>query len=139
MNLHGSCLRGFAATRLAVATADVGGLGGPVGRRVALPGDREVGVDAQCAGEERGGNLGGELESAVLRAWLGPILRLFSRRVSRAPLIGRPGCPPGKSQGEGVRAPMVGWPSRLATTVRASAATGSGRWMGTCPSWRHTS
>jgi hypothetical protein len=38
--------------------------------------------------------------SAVLLVWLGRIPRLASRWISRAVLIGRPGCPPGNSQGE---------------------------------------
>ena len=53
-------------------------------------------------------------------------------------LIGRPGWPPGNSQGDGCRAPMVAWPLRLASTVRAIVATGSGRWMGTRPRRRRT-
>ncbi len=42
--------------------ADVGGVAGPVARGQALPGDSNVGVDAQGAGEDGGGDLGGELE-----------------------------------------------------------------------------
>lgn len=42
--------------------ADFGGVGGPVARGETLPGDGDVGVDAQGAGEDRGGDLGGELE-----------------------------------------------------------------------------
>jgi hypothetical protein len=69
-------------------------------------------------------------KSAVLRAWPGRIPRSASRWVSRAVLTGLAGWPPGNSQGEGWRAPMVAWPLRFAATVRASAATGSGSWMG---------
>jgi len=39
--------------------ADFGGVGGPVARGQALPGDGDVGVDAEGAGEDCGGDLGG--------------------------------------------------------------------------------
>ena len=42
--------------------ADLSGVAGPVPAGEALPGDRDVGVDAQGAGQDRGGDLGGELE-----------------------------------------------------------------------------
>lgn len=42
--------------------ADVGGVGGPVARGEALPCDGDVGVDSEGAGEDGGGDLGGELE-----------------------------------------------------------------------------
>jgi len=42
--------------------ADVGGVGDPVACGVALPGDGGVGADGQGAGEDGGGDLGGELK-----------------------------------------------------------------------------
>ncbi|MCQ8836128.1 hypothetical protein [Streptomyces malaysiensis] len=57
-------------------------------------------------------------KSAVLRAWLGRILSWFSRCVSCAVLIGRPGWPPGKSQGDGAR----GTDDRVALAVRGDDA-----------------
>jgi hypothetical protein len=44
------------------ASADFCGVVGPVACRETLPVDGDVGVDAQGAGEDRGGDLGGELE-----------------------------------------------------------------------------
>src|SRR5260370_31442611 len=56
------------------AAADVCGVGGPVAGGVALPADGDVGVDAQGAGQDRGGGFGGELEKrwAAVRAGAGP-------------------------------------------------------------------
>ena len=45
-----------------VAAADVGGVGHPVAAAGALPGDGDTDVDAEHAGEDRGGQVGGELE-----------------------------------------------------------------------------
>src|SRR4051794_26663489 len=42
--------------------ADLGGVAGPVSAGEAVRGDRDVGVNAQGAGEDRGGDFGGELE-----------------------------------------------------------------------------
>ena len=44
------------------ALADLGGVVGPVSCGQALPGNGDVGVDAECACEDRSGDLGGELE-----------------------------------------------------------------------------
>ena len=44
------------------AVADVGGVGHPVSGAGVLPGDRDLDVDAEQAGEDRGGQFGGELE-----------------------------------------------------------------------------
>lgn len=48
----------------------------------------------------------GSWNSAVLRAWLGRIPSWSSRWVSCVVLIGRPGRPPGKTHGDGAKAPM---------------------------------
>src|SRR6266702_6262830 len=45
-----------------LAAADVGGVGHPVAGGGALPGDGDVDVDAEYAGEQGGGEFGGELE-----------------------------------------------------------------------------
>jgi hypothetical protein len=45
-----------------VAAADVGGVGHPVASGGMLPGDSDVDVDAEHAGEQRGWQFGGELE-----------------------------------------------------------------------------
>jgi len=42
--------------------ADVGGVGRPVACGQALPGDGDVGADAEGAGKDGGGDLGDELE-----------------------------------------------------------------------------
>ena len=44
------------------AAADVGGVGGPVAGGGALPGDGDGDVDAEHAGQDGGGQVGGELE-----------------------------------------------------------------------------
>jgi hypothetical protein len=44
------------------AVADVGGVGGPVPGGGALPGGGDADVDAGQAGEDGGGQVGGELE-----------------------------------------------------------------------------
>ena len=53
--------------------------------------------------------------------------------------MGRPGWPPGNSQRDAAVAPMVAWPLRLATTVRASSSTGSGSRIGVRPKLIRTS
>ena len=45
----------------------------------------------------------------------------------RGPLIGRPGWPPGKCQGDGSLVPIAAWSLRFAATARASVATGGER------------
>lgn len=60
----------------------------------------------------------------MLRAWLGRIPSRFSRCVSCAVLIGRPGRPPGKSHGDGAGAPKVACPLR---SVGAGRTAESGR------------
>src|SRR5215470_1160269 len=62
----------LARVRGLVSAAEVGGVGGPVAGGVALPGDRDVGVDAQGAGEDRGGDFGGELEQCGAAGLAGP-------------------------------------------------------------------
>jgi hypothetical protein len=42
--------------------ADVGSVGGPVACGQALPGDGDIGADAEGAGEDRGSDLRGEME-----------------------------------------------------------------------------
>lgn len=44
------------------AAADFGGVGSPVTGGSALPGDRDRNVDAEQAGQDGGGQVGGELE-----------------------------------------------------------------------------
>ncbi|SRR6266568_3204174 len=82
------------------SAADDGGVGGPVARGQALPGDGDIGADAEGAGEDRGRDLRG-WKSAVLRVCPGWIPSSPSRSVGRAVLTCRPGWPPGKSQGDG--------------------------------------
>ena len=77
--------------------------------------------------------------SAVLRAWFGRMSSRLSRSLSRSVLMGRPGWPPGNSQRDAAVAPMVAWPLRLATTVRASSSTGSGSRIGVRPKLIRTS
>ena len=77
--------------------------------------------------------------SAVLRAWLGRMPSRLSRSLSRSVLIGRPGWPPGNSQRDGAVAPMVAWPLRVVTTVRARSSTGSGSRIGVRPKLIRTS
>ena len=103
-----------------------------------MPGDGDVGVDGEGAGEDGGGDLGGELEQRGAAVLAGTDPEVVEPPGQRAVLMGRPGWPPGNSQGEGVRAPMVAWPLRFAATVRARAAAGSGSWMGTRPRRRRT-
>lgn len=45
-----------------IPLADLGGVGGPVSAGGSLPFDGDGDVDAEGAGEDRGGQLGGELE-----------------------------------------------------------------------------
>ncbi len=54
------------------ALADVSGVGGPVACEVALPGDSNVDVPAEGSGEDRGGDLGGELEERGVAVLAGP-------------------------------------------------------------------
>ncbi len=60
------------------AMAEVGGVGGPVAAGEALPGNRDVGVDAQGAARIATGISVASWNSAVLRVWLGGIPRLGS-------------------------------------------------------------
>src|SRR6266568_952129 len=54
-----------------LAAADVGGVGHPVAGGGALPGDGDVDVDAEHAGEDGGGEFGGELEQGGGAGWAG--------------------------------------------------------------------
>src|SRR6266699_704005 len=54
-----------------LAPADVGGIAHPVAGGGALPGDGDVYVDAEHAGEDGGGELGGELEQGGGAGWAG--------------------------------------------------------------------
>src|SRR6266702_3802997 len=54
-----------------LAAADVGGVGHPVACGGALPGDGDVDVDAEHAGEDGGGEFGGELEQGGGAGWAG--------------------------------------------------------------------
>jgi hypothetical protein len=67
------------------SVADFGGVGGPVARGQALPGDGDVCVDAQGAGENGGGDLGGELEQCCAACPAGT-----DPEVTRQPGWGRP-------------------------------------------------
>ncbi|MEV8456847.1 hypothetical protein AB0467_22570 [Streptomyces sp. NPDC052095] len=57
--------------------ADFRGVVGPVARGETLPGDGNVGVDAECAGEDRGGDFGGELEEGGAAGLVGPDTELL--------------------------------------------------------------
>jgi len=46
------------------AAADLGGVGGPVAGGGPLPGARDGDVDAEQAGQDGGGQVGGELEQS---------------------------------------------------------------------------
>ncbi len=61
---HGSWLAGSGGQRVlgVVAAADVGGVVGPVAAGDLLPFDGDADVDAEEAGEDRGGEFAGELE-----------------------------------------------------------------------------
>jgi hypothetical protein len=108
--------------------ADVGGVGGPVACGEALPGDGDVGVDAQGAGEDSGGDLGRELEECGAAGLVGtnpksvqPLSELScADRSSRLAAGEEPG---GRGQGSD---------GRVALAV-------SGRWMGALPRCRRTS
>src|SRR5712691_5999631 len=54
-----------------IAAADVGGIAHPVAGGGALPGDGDVDVDAGHAGEDGGGEFGGELEQGGGAGWAG--------------------------------------------------------------------
>jgi hypothetical protein len=98
-----------------------------------LPGHGDGDVDAERAGEDGGGQVGGELEQRGGAVSGGLESDWRSRSVSAYGLIGRPGCPPGNSHGEVPGSPTAAFPRRFATTVRASAATGSGSTTGSAP------
>src|SRR2546421_272545 len=115
-----SCLVTVEGARFAPLARTGDGMGRPSGGRSAA----QVWLARVRAGIAAGISVA-NWKSAVLRAWPGRIPRLFNLLVSRAVLIGRPGWPPGNSQGEGARAPMVACPLRFAVTERARAATGS--------------
>lgn len=91
-----------------------------------MPGDGDVGVDADGAGEDRGRDLGGELEECGAAGLVGPDPELVQALGRCVVLIGGQGWAQGKSHGDGARAPMVAYPLRFAATVRASCARGSG-------------
>src|ERR1022692_4649434 len=55
-----------------VPAADVGGVGHPVACGNALPGGGDVDVDAEHAGQDGGGDLGGELEEGGRAGLPGP-------------------------------------------------------------------
>src|SRR5512135_158027 len=54
-----------------LAAADVGGIGHPVAGGGVLPGDGDVDVDAEQAGEQGGGEFGSELEQGGGAGWSG--------------------------------------------------------------------
>jgi hypothetical protein len=53
--------------------ADFGGVSGPIAAAGALPGDGDADVDAEHAGEDRGGQVGGEFGIGrwIEMAWIG--------------------------------------------------------------------
>jgi hypothetical protein len=83
-----------------VAVADVGCIGGPVSGRGALPGDGDRDVDAEHPGEYRGGQVGGELEQRGRARLPGSDTDLAEAFGQTERADGRPGWPPGNSQGE---------------------------------------
>jgi hypothetical protein len=44
------------------SVGDVGGVGGPVAAGYLLPGHRDADVDAEYAGQDRGGQFGGQVQ-----------------------------------------------------------------------------
>ncbi|GAB2816740.1 hypothetical protein GCM10027200_15290 [Lentzea nigeriaca] len=58
-----------------------------------MPADGGIDADAERAGEDRGGDLGGELEQRGAAGWAGRMPSRLSRCVSCCVPIGRPGCP----------------------------------------------
>ena len=95
---------------------------------------RDLDVDAEHAGEDRGGDLGGEGNRAVDLAWRGWTPMFFSRIPRRASPMGWPGRPPGNSHGVVPGRPMAAWPGRVARSSRTRPASGSGRTTGAVPS-----
>ena len=73
-------------------------------------------------------------KSAVERTRPGWMPRSLSRCPRWVALIGRPGRPPGNSQGEGWPAPVVACPRLPVRSCWVRSATGSGRAMGADPS-----
>jgi hypothetical protein len=129
-SLHVVSRLGWIGSLRAWSVADVCGVAGPVAGGDLLPADGGVDADSECAGEDCRGDFGGELEQCCAAGLVGSDVEPFSLSLSRSVLIGRPGWPPGNSQRDGVAAPMVAWPLRVATTLRVSSSTGWGRWMG---------
>ncbi len=122
-----------------LATAEVGGVAGPVSTAGSLPGGGDAYVDAHEPGELGRRELGGELEERGERAWPGLIPSLRMRAVIWKALIGRPGCPPGNSQDEVPWSPSTAWPQRGAMSSRTRVSSGWGRTVGSRPSRTLTS
>jgi hypothetical protein len=75
---------------------------------------------------------------AVERDGLAWMPRRRRRSASQSAVMGRPGCPPGNSQGEVPWSPRVAWPRRVATSCRTRASIGAGRMTGSRLSRRRT-
>ena len=123
-----------------LAAADVGGVAGPVAGGGALPGDGDVDVDAEHAGEDGGGEFGGELEQrggAGLAGSDAELAEAFAEPVGADRAAGLPAGeqPCGRCRGRRVAA----WPRRVATRWRTRAARGSGSTTGSRPSRSRTS
>ncbi|GGJ99927.1 hypothetical protein GCM10011583_34170 [Streptomyces camponoticapitis] len=95
-----------------------------------MRGDGDVGVDAQGAGEDRGGDFGGGLEESGAAGLVGvnadlvqPLCQLGG--ADRASELAA-----GEEPWRRAKAPIVAWPLRFVATARASVATGSGNWTG---------
>ena len=71
--------------------------------------------------------------SAVERAWPGWMPRSFGLCPRWPELTGRPGWPPGNSQGDGSPAPVVACPRLPSSSCRARLAAGSGSVIGAVP------
>ncbi|GAA3441099.1 hypothetical protein Pve01_74290 [Planomonospora venezuelensis] len=72
-----------------------------------MPCDSDVGVDAQGAGEDRGGDLGGELEECGAAGLVGPDPELVQPLCQLCGADRPAGLASGKQPWRGARAPMV--------------------------------
>jgi hypothetical protein len=92
------------------AVADVGGVGGPVSGGGALPGDGDAVVDAEQAGEDGGGQVGGELEQRGGSGLPGADAELAQAFGELVGADGLPGLATGEQPGRGARVADGGVP-----------------------------
>lgn len=95
------------ASRSRWSSADLGGVVGPVSGGESLPCDGDVGVDAEGAGQDRCGDLGGELEQGGAAVGTGSDAELVQSLDEVASADGPVGYLPRNSQSDGVSAPIV--------------------------------